>query len=194
VSQNQIESQRLIIRPFSLEDLAVIHRILDQTFGDGTRVDDQAALQERQAWLHWSMLNQEWLPKLYQPPLGDRAVVLKTTGQLIGAAGYVPLLCPFEQIPELGGEAAPGGYNTLEIGLFWVIDPAYQKQGYATEAGQALIDYGFRQMRLKRILATTEYSNEASQGVMRKLGMTLARNPFPEPPWLQVVGLLENTG
>jgi hypothetical protein len=28
--------------------------------------------------------------------------------------------------------------------------------------------------------------------VMRKLGMTLARNPFPDPPWLQVVGVLQN--
>jgi hypothetical protein len=29
-------------------------------------------------------------------------------------------------------------------------------------------------------------------GVMRKLGMHLARNPYPEPSWLQVVGVLEN--
>ena len=27
---------------------------------------------------------------------------------------------------------------------------------------------------------------------MRKLGMRLERNPSPEPPWLQVVGVLEN--
>jgi hypothetical protein len=29
-------------------------------------------------------------------------------------------------------------------------------------------------------------------GVMRKLGMHLERNPYPEPPWLQVVGVIEN--
>jgi hypothetical protein len=32
----------------------------------------------------------------------------------------------------------------------------------------------------------------ASQGVMRKVGMTITRNPLPEPPWLQLVGVLEN--
>jgi hypothetical protein len=28
-------------------------------------------------------------------------------------------------------------------------------------------------------------------GVMRKLGMRIERNPFPDPPWLQVVGFIE---
>ncbi len=115
-------------------------------------------------------------------------------GELIGSVGYAPLLNVFEQIPELRVSDAPSGYNTPEFGLFWVIDPAYRRQGYATEAAQAMIDRAFRQMRLKRIIATTEYSNEASQQVMRKLGMKLSHNPLSEPAWLQVVGILENAG
>lgn len=78
-----------------------IHRILDQTFGDGSKVDEKTALLERQSWLQWSIFNQEWLPKLHQPPYGDRAITLKTTGAVIGAIGYVPLLDAYEQIPEL---------------------------------------------------------------------------------------------
>ena len=31
---------------------------------------------------------------------------------------------------------------------------------------------------------------EAEGGVMRKLEMTVERNPYPEPGWLQVVGIL----
>jgi hypothetical protein len=27
---------------------------------------------------------------------------------------------------------------------------------------------------------------------MRKLGMRIEKNPYPEPPWLQVVGILDN--
>jgi hypothetical protein len=57
-----------------------------------------------------------------------------------------------------------------------------------------MIEYAFKHLRVKRIIATTEYANVASQGVMRKVGMKLTRNPYQEPPWLQVVGLLENTG
>jgi ribosomal-protein-alanine N-acetyltransferase len=192
VNQETTETQRLIIRPFGLDDLPDIHRILDQTFGDGSKVDDKSALLERQSWLQWSILNQEWLPKLHQLPYGDRAITLKTSNALIGSVGYVPLLDAYEQIPELRAAAAASGYNTPEVGLFWVIDPDQQRQGYATEAAQAMIDYAFKQLRLKRIIATTEDTNTASQGVMRKIGMTITRNPLPDPPWLQVVGILEN--
>lgn len=194
MSQEIIETNYLVIRPFILDDLPVIHPILDQTFGDGSLVDDQAALQERQPWLHWSILNQEWLPKMHQPPYGDRAIVLKSTKTVIGSVGYVPLLMPFEQIPELRTSTSASHYNTPEVGLFWVIDPSQQRQGYATEAAQAMISYAFQHMGLKRIVATTEYQNIASQGVMQKIGMTITRNPSAEPAWLQIVGVLENPG
>ncbi len=190
----EIRTGRLVIRSFSLDDLLAIHRILEQTFGDGSKVNDEAALQERRSWLQWQILNQEWLPKLQQPPYGDRAITLRTTGEVIGSIGYVPCLDAYEQIPELRAFSSPGRYNTTEFGLFWVIDPYHQRQGYATEAAQAMIQYAFEHLRVKRIIATTEYSNVASRGVMRNVSMSLTRNPLPEPPWLQVVGVLENTG
>ena len=55
-----------------------------------------------------------------------------------------------------------------------------------------MIDYAFDQLSLGRIIATTNDDNAASLAVMRKLGMTLDRNPLPTPPWLQMVGILEN--
>ena len=192
MSQNILETPRLLIRSFFLEDLPAIHRILEQTFGAGDKGTEDSALQERRSWLQWSILNQEWFPKLHQPPYGDRAVVLKTTGELIGSVGYVPLLDVYDQIPELATAATPSGFTTPEFGLFWVIDPQHQQQGYATEAAQAMIDYAFNDLRIKRVIATTGYSNLASQAVMKKLGMKLARNPTPQPIWLQVVGILEN--
>ena len=192
MSQTTIETHRLIIRSFVLEDLPGIHRILDQTFGAGDKVDDEIALQERHSWLGWSILNQHWFPQLHQPPYGDRAILLKATGELIGSVGYVPLLDVYDQIPELANTVTPSGFTTPEFGLFWVIDPQHQRKGYATEAAQAMIAYAFNELKLKRIIATTDYSNLASQGVMRKLGMKLTRNPYPQPAWLQVVGILEN--
>ena len=187
-----LETSRLLIRAFEPEDLPVVHRILDQTFGDGSKVADEAALHERRSWLEWSRLSAEWLPKMFQPPYGDRAVVLKAGQTVIGAVGYVPCFDVFEQIPELQRGEPPSAYRVTEMGLFWTIDPQQQRQGYATEAAQALIDFAFQQLRAKRLIATTEYDNIASQGVMRKLGMRLARNPQPDPPWLQVVGVLEH--
>jgi ribosomal-protein-alanine N-acetyltransferase len=193
-----LETDRLAIRCFQLDDLPVIHRILDQTFGGGRLVDDAAALRERRSWLKWSILSEEWYDKLRQPPYGDRAIALKATGEVIGAVGYVPLLMPFEWMPELGGVESPGGAQpaaaraTPEVGLFWTIDPQHQRRGYASEAARAMIAHAFETLRLKRLLATTDFSNLASQGVMLKVGMRLARNPWPEPHWLQVVGVLDN--
>ena len=186
-----LETSRLIIRPFAPDDLHAIHRILDQTFGDGTKVVDEEALNERRSWLEWSLLSAEWLPRMFQPPYGDRAVVLKSTDEVIGAVGLVPSFDVFEQIPGLSRGGPPSAYRVAEFGLFWAIDPLHQRHGYATEAAQALIDFAFQQLHVKRLIATTEHDNAASIGVMRKLGMRIERNPFSDPPWLQVVGILE---
>jgi RimJ/RimL family protein N-acetyltransferase len=187
-----LETPRLIIRAFEPDDLHAIHRILDLTLGDGSKIDDEEALNERREWLEWSRLSAEWLPKMFQPPYGDRAMVLKSSNAVIGAVGLVPCFDAFEQIPGLGRGGPPSAHRVAEVGLFWAIDPDHQRQGYATEAAQALIDFAFQQLHVKRLIATTEYDNAASQGVMRKLGMTIAQNPLPDPPWLQVVGIRAN--
>ena len=187
----QLETPRLKIRPFVPGDLETIHAILDAGFGDGSLAKDSAALAERKSWLQWSMLSQEWLPKMKQPPYGDLAVVLKENMELIGSVGLVPCLNIFDQIPELRLRKSQNYYYRPEVGLFWVIAEKHRNRGMASEAARAMIDYAFREMQIGRILATTEYDNLASQAVMRKLGMDLHRNPQPDPPWLQVVGLLE---
>ncbi len=56
-----------------------------------------------------------------------------------------------------------------EIG--WVISPAYQRHGYATEAAAALLKYGFETLGLQRIVAACDSRNIASYRVMEKLGM-----------------------
>jgi RimJ/RimL family protein N-acetyltransferase len=187
-----IETSRLAIRPFLPADRPVIHRILDRAFDDGGKVDDPAALAERDGWLRWQIASYEWLAKLHQPPYGDRAIVLRATGELIGAVGYAPSLMPFEQLPSLSTGRVPPGIATPEFGLFWAIAPEHQGRGYATEAARGLVEYAFRVLRVLRLVATTEHDNLASQAVMRKLGMRIERNPFPDPQYLQVVGILDN--
>ena len=187
-----LETERLIIRPFEPGDLEPVHRILTSAFGVDEEKDQAPDLAERRSWLEWSRLNQEWLPKMHQAPYGDLAVELKSSARVIGVAGYVPLLDVYERIPELREGAGASPFNIPEFGLFWAIDAKYQQQGYATEAARALIDYGLNTLRLKRILATTEYANIASQKVMLQAGMRITRNPLPAPRWLQVVGVIEN--
>jgi [ribosomal protein S5]-alanine N-acetyltransferase len=116
--------------------------------------------------------------------------------EVIGAVGLVPSLMPFGLLPYYHEwiKPAQAGLSFPEVGLFWALGQEFRGQGYATEAAQALIDYAFGELRLVRIVATTEYSNLASQGVMRRLGMRVEQNPFPQPEYMQVVGIIENPG
>lgn len=187
-----LETHRLIIRPFRMDDLPNIHRILDVELAEANWGHDEThALDERRQWLQWTVMSYEQLARLYQPPYGERAIVLKSTGHLIGAVGYVPCLMPFEQLPSYKAGDGPR-LRTTEFGLYWAISLAHQRQGYAAEAARAMIAYAFDTLKLKRVVATTTYDNAASMGVMRKLGMRIEENPLAEPPWFQVVGRLEN--
>ena len=191
-----LETDRLVVRPFTMDDLAAIHHILDvELAAAGGAPANPDAFDERQRWLAWTVMSYEELAKLHQPPYGDRAIVLKDAGRLIGACGLAPSLDAFGQLPAFQAADADlwRGYTSPEVGLYYAVSPTYQRQGYATEAARALIDYAFTQLRLRRIVATTTYDNAASMAVMRRLSMRIERNPYPDPPWLQVVGVLDNS-
>ena len=185
-----LETDRLTIRPFTPQDLQAAHQLFASVgWADANEsLKEQLAL--RRDYLEWSALNHLMLARLMQPPYGDRAVVWKENGRLVGIVGVVPAWGPFEQLPCFGG--IPNGLNSPEIGLMWATDPAHQQRGIATEAAQALIRFLFQELRVRRLVALTGHDNLASQAVMRKLGMSLERNPYPEPPWFQVIGILAN--
>ena len=190
-----LETPRLIIRPLILDDLDAVHRILDVELRDADFGNEAAkSLDERRQWLEWTIMGYEQLAKLYQPPYGERAIVLRQSTQVIGACGFVPCLNPFEQLPSLsrGGPLGPSGRTSTEFGLFYAVAPANQRRGFAAEAAKAMVDYAFRTLHLGRVIATTTRDNVASMGVMRHLGMRIEENPHPDPPWLQVVGIIDN--
>ena len=179
-----LETARLLIRPFALSDLDDCHQLLDHEAWQTGQ-----SLAERREWLEWSRRNHVALAQLTQPPYGDRAVVLRATGDLVGSIGLVPSLGPFERLPSFGGHVNTHHFRP-EVGLFWATRTAHLRRGYAAEAARAMIDYAFTTLALARVVATTEYDNHASQAVMRRLGMQVERNPLPEPEWFQVVGVL----
>jgi [ribosomal protein S5]-alanine N-acetyltransferase len=183
-----LETARLTIRPFIEDDLPAIHDILDHQLGDGETYET------RQRWLEWTLLNYNHLAWLHQVPSGDRAIVIKNTGELIGACGLAPNTIPYGLLPDFQPpvETPENALLTIEWGLYYALSPKHQQRGYATEASQALLDYGFRQLRLRRIVATTARENLASQAVMKRLHMQIYTNPFAEPGWFQVAGIIEN--
>ena len=61
------------------------------------------------------------------------------------------------------------GNGIAEIG-YWIAVP-YWNRGYATEAGRAVVRYGFEQCDLHRIFAAHFTRNPASGRVLAKIGM-----------------------
>lgn len=84
------------------------------------------------------------------------AVTLKEDGRLIGNCGV--------RLESPGALQADIGYE---------LNPDYWGRGYASEAAQAVVDYGFSQLGVHRIWASCLADNAASARVLEKLGMRL---------------------
>jgi RimJ/RimL family protein N-acetyltransferase len=82
------------------------------------------------------------------------------TGELIGRGGlsYVEVDGAFRH--ELG----------------WAVRSMHQRKGYATEIGEAGLDFGFHTLGAEEIVAFTEPHNVRSRAVMERLGMRFVRD------------------
>jgi [ribosomal protein S5]-alanine N-acetyltransferase len=70
-------------------------------------------------------------------------------------------------IGDAGFKGKPNQVGEVEIG--YGIVPEYQNQGYATEAAQALIDFAFKEGKVKKVKAICEINNKPSIKVLEKL-------------------------
>jgi RimJ/RimL family protein N-acetyltransferase len=64
-----------------------------------------------------------------------------------------------------------GRARTVEAEIGWVLAPAHQGQGLATEAARAALDVCFTRLGVRRVTAGCFVENEPSWRIMEKLGM-----------------------
>ncbi len=88
---------------------------------------------------------------------GFWAVEERASGRFIG---FVGLHIPSNDLPF-----SP----CVEVG--WRLAKSYWGLGYATEAAQSAISFGFQQLRLAELVAFTAIANLKSRAVMERLGM-----------------------
>jgi RimJ/RimL family protein N-acetyltransferase len=86
------------------------------------------------------------------------ALELRASGQLVGFAGL--------DVPSFKAHFTPA----VEIG--WRLARSAWGQGYATEAAQVSLAFGFEQAGLGEIVSFTSTTNLRSQAVMKRIGMT----------------------
>ena len=55
--------------------------------------------------------------------------------------------------------------------LGWVISKKYRRQGFASEAASAILDFAFTKIGMKKVYAQCDCNNAASFAVMKKIGM-----------------------
>lgn len=137
-----LTTDHLILRPFVLEDAPRVRELA----GD----PDVALMTTRVPHPYEEGMAEEWIASL-----GGEVVfaVVEAEGRLVGAVGL--RLEPEHRRAELG---------------FWIGKP-YWGRGYATEAGRAVVDHGFRDLGLERIYARHLPENPASGRVLEKIGM-----------------------
>ena len=150
----RLETKRLYIRPFRIEDASELHKI----FGDSKVMEHipsgpSQRLEETQRRLAKII---EWQEK---DGFSLWALIHKETGKLIGDCGLIPV--------EGRGP---------EIELSYDIAYEFWGRGYATEAARECLKYGFENLKLEHIIALTYADHNASLRVMQKIGMNYKKS------------------
>ena len=144
-----LETKRLLLRPFSLEDAPRVYELAS--------VAEVAATSLNIPHPYPEALAAEWIaghPQGAKKGMHVFALTRKHDGQVIGGV-------------SLG---ITHRHNRAELG-YWIGLP-YWNQGYATEAVVRMIQWGFDEHALSRIFAQHFACNPASGRVMEKAGMT----------------------
>lgn len=84
-------------------------------------------------------------------------------------------------VGDIGFKGPPDALRTAEIG--YSVLPAFQGHGYASEAAQALVAWGFAQPGIRRIVANCRADNVASIRVLEKAGLRRTGRDRDELTW-----------
>jgi [ribosomal protein S5]-alanine N-acetyltransferase len=146
----QLETERLIIREFKRSDLSSVQLYAEDPVV--ARYMDWGPNTERQTreFIDVAISFAKEKPRRNF----EFAMTLKENGELIGG-------CGLRVVHSLN--------QTAEIG--YVLNREFWKRGFALEAANAVINYGFEDLKLHRLCARCDARNLASARVMERGGM-----------------------
>ncbi|MCZ4102812.1 GNAT family N-acetyltransferase [Streptomyces sp. SID13666] len=152
----EIRTPRLILRRWHDDDLAPMAEInadpqVMRYIADGSVRDLESTAEAIERW------EEEW----DEEGFGLFAVELLASGELAGFTGL--------SVPSFLPEVLPA----VEIG--WRLGRQFWGQGYASEAAHATLEFALQDRGLDRVISIAAVGNDASENVMRKLGMVVER-------------------
>ncbi|MZP31478.1 GNAT family N-acetyltransferase [Heliobacterium undosum] len=152
---NIIETNRLILRKYSPNDIPVLYNILS----DPITMRFWPAPYSLEQTENWVQSNIE---SYRQFGFGRWPIILKETGEMIGDCGIL--------IAEIDGQR--------EHDLGYIIHHPFWRNGFAVEAAQACKDYAFQSLRINRLCANMPFDHLASIQVARNIGMEKEKEFF----------------
>lgn len=147
---NMIETKRLLLRQWKLEDLKPFYKI-------NSHEEVCKYLPKQLNEFESNILAKKIIQKFDDQGFGLFALEEKENKEFIGFTGL--------NIPSFEASFMPA----VEIG--WRLAVDYWGKGLATEAALAVSDYAFFELKLSEIVSFTVPENIASRRVMEKIGM-----------------------
>ena len=142
-----METERLILRPFTMDDVEAVYDVAkDPNVGVHAGWKPHESIEESRRVMEEIFL-----------PSGAFAVILKEEGKIVG--------CIALEHDRLRPDA-----NSRELG-YW-LGSKYWGKGYMTEAAKEMIRYGFEELGLDQIGICTSPVNARSQNIIKKCGFT----------------------
>jgi len=191
-----LTTERLRLRPFAPGDLEETHRLL--------YADPEVAVAWAGRTRTLAEIQESFAAKVAQAgaAFGFLAVVVAATDTLLGTVAlqrYAPTGdTSYIVLPDAPDYRVGSDPGVIEVELTYALGRAYWGQGYAAEAGRALLRHGFTRLGVNRIVNSVSSRNTASIALIRRLGFTLQPNLHPKPMLNSdapgVIGVLTNGG
>ena len=161
-----LETERLKLRLITMDDVTVYYSFFSDPeimrFYPSTR-----SLEESREFVKRQIRRYE------NDGFGPWGVLLKPADQIIGYCGLI--------------NQTVDSKTELEIG--YLIDRAYWRKGFASEAAIGCRDYAFNIRGANRLISLIDPANVASIGVAKKVGMTLEKQSFWQGKWMNVYSI-----
>jgi ribosomal-protein-alanine N-acetyltransferase len=154
-----LETKRLSLRHFVMDDLDNLFSFYSDPDVVRYIPDAPRTYQETKEELEWFMNGH---PKF--PELGLWATIYKENGQFIGRCGLLPWTIDGQQ----------------EVEVAFALSKDYWGQGLATEAAQGIVQYGFENLNLSRLICVIDHDNFGSIRVATKIGMSFEKEAKDE--------------
>lgn len=153
-----IETERLILRPFTLDDIEATYQM--NLNPEISRYTHDGGVKTREEIEH--LIRTTTLKDYETHGFGRFAVDYKPEGRFIGFCGLKYL----------------DDFKEVDIGYRFVQD--LWGRGIATEAGKACMEFGFKDLKLDKIIGLVLPDNLGSVRVLQKLGLHFVKEDEDE--------------